>query len=320
MDYSYFSGKKIVLTGCAGFLGTHVLEILLENNAFVIGIDNLEWGNEEFINKYINHKNFVFKRISISDLDSVSECFSQDTYAVIHLAALHYIPDAIKNPTKTIDYNVKGTQVLLEASRKSNCKFWFASTGDVYTSSESKLIEDVTDTDPFNIYGLSKLLGEKLIKLESMISVDKTFFIGRIFNLYGPRETNPHFIPEMVKQLKKAKSSDFNIKVGDLSPLRDMVYIEDAAKALLDTLKLKHKGVSIFNLATGNNISMAKLLDHLSHITNIKINTTIDPARLRKVDRACLDPEVKKLKKMIGWVPSPDIVAGLEKMFSIESI
>ena len=112
--------------------------------------------------------------------------------------------------------NVHGTQCVLSAARAAECpRFWFASTGDVYVPDDQPHAEDAP-VGPYNVYGLSKLMAEQLVGLESRLRPDARFVVGRLFNLYGPRETNPHLLPEVLGQLRA--NPDAPLRLGSLWP------------------------------------------------------------------------------------------------------
>jgi UDP-glucose 4-epimerase len=125
--------KRWLVTGAAGFLGSHVVEALLAEKAEVHALDNLSWGHRSFIEA--NKSKITFHEIDIRDKKSLDEVIKgiQPTH-IIHLAALHFIPAAIRDPSLAIDINVLGTQNLLQSLREHSKfeAFWFASTGDVY--------------------------------------------------------------------------------------------------------------------------------------------------------------------------------------------
>jgi UDP-glucose 4-epimerase len=192
-----------LVTGAAGFLGSHVIEELLSRGARVVGVDNLGWGNPSHLSAFAGNRRFTSAKVDIREAAAVALVVKEFSPAyMIHLAALHYIPAATADPATTVSINVHGTQVMLSAAQTAGVeRFFFASTGDVYRPAEQPHREDDA-IEPFNIYGLSKLLGEKLVALASRERPQAHFVIGRLFNLYGPRETNAHILPEIIKQIR----------------------------------------------------------------------------------------------------------------------
>lgn len=312
--------ERWLITGGAGFLGSHAVEQLVSLGKSVHVIDNLSWGHKDFLKQYegkvdlhqidIRHK---------ADLDKALKAINPTH--VIHLAALHFIPAAIKDPSLAIDINVRGTQNLLQslAENTSYQSLWFASTGDVYAPDEKPHHVTQSVIKPFNIYGLSKLMGENLIELESRNKKDKRFIVGRLFNLYGTRETNPHILPEILSQIQ-SQPGEVTLSLGNLWPKRDMVPVDEAAKCIiksLQTISSKDPGHYTFNYATGAAVSMEEMIREIEKLIKRKINIHLDPAKVRGIERAHLQADVLSLKEFIGMTPSADLTLGLRKLVSL---
>jgi UDP-glucose 4-epimerase len=311
--------KSFLVTGAAGFLGSHVVEQLLNKDAHVIGVDNFYSGHRDFLHPFESNPKFKLAELDIRDFDALSELMcSVRPDVVIHLAALHFIPAAIADPTFTVSLNVHGTQSVLTASRLANVEtFWFASTGDVYAPSDLPHTEN-SAIAPFNIYGLTKLMGEQLISLESRYRPDAKFIVGRLFNLYGVRETNPHIIPEIIKQLKEQDNSELHL--GNIHPKRDMVPVAEAAKALIATIEKAPSGVNTINMATGVAWSMQELIEVIGKLRRQPIEIKIDPKKVRPVERNHLQADVKLLDQLIGWTPSGNLENGLINLLKNEGL
>ena len=311
--------KKWLVTGAAGFLGSHVAEQLMEKQQMVVAVDDLSWGNEEFIAPYSENDDFEFFKTDIRQTDALKKILaSHQPDFIVHLAALHFIPLAMKQPTWTIDINVKGTQALLEAAREVNyTAFWFASTGDVYKTTEEPLIEHETPKDPYNIYGMSKLMGEQLLKLESELHRGRAYIAGRLFNLIGPRETNPHIVPEIMKQLKENPKE---LQLGNITPVRDYVPVDQAAQAIIDMCLKSKPGFIKNNVATGVGQSVGDLIKTIEKVLGHDITVHKDPDRVRPVDRPKLVAKVDQLKENIGWAPSHKVEEILTSLLKAEGL
>jgi len=302
-----------LVTGAAGFLGSHVVEQLLERQIPVIGLDNLSGGNWQHLAPFATHPLFKFACKDIRDEASLVTHFRQERPSVvIHLAALHFIPDAMRDPALAVSLNVHGTQALLSASRDTGVqRFWFASTADIYKASY-KAHHEASPSGPFNIYGLTKLMGEQLVQLEASIRPECHFVIGRLFNLYGPRETNPHILPEIINQIRCGKSDV--LRLGNVTPKRDLVPVADAARAVIETTLNSHPGVTTVNIGTGISVSIQDVVERISDIVGRPIRIEVDPAKVRATERAYLQADTGRLRSLIGWVPHGDLCRGLREL------
>lgn len=304
-----------LVTGAAGYLGSYIVDELLAQDKTVVGIDNLAWGREEHISRLSDVDRFTFENIDVTETDLVKDAIDRHNISsILHLAALHFIPAAVKDPSLTVRINTLGTQSMLDAIRDSKVeRFAFTSTGDVYSPSEAPHRED-EGIGPFNIYGLSKLHGEHLIELAQR-ETNAKFLVARVFNLYGTRETNPHIVPEIVEQLKAKTSA---LRLGDLKPRRDMVPVSDAARAIVEALGAVTDPITTVNLATGKAHSMSDVVAALLKYSMTDTRIETDPAKLRPSERMHLEADVSRLKSLIGWTPSADLDAGIQKLIEDE--
>lgn len=311
--------KTWLVTGVAGFLGSHVAEQLLKKQQKVVGIDNFSWGKKSNIELFKNDNNFELISADIRDSEKMKQIVqSVRPEYVIHLAALHFIPDAIKNPTLAVDINIKGTQSVLDALDPRTVKvFWFASTGDVYKKTDDNLVEGQTPLEPFNIYGISKHICEQLIAHKSNLNNDIQFVIGRIFNLIGIRETNPHILPEIMGQLK---NNSKKLSLGNTWPVRDYVAVHDCAKCIIDLCEKASRPIDVFNIATGHGQSVDDLISEIEGILGQKITVEKDPQKVRSVERARLVAQNKKLKDFIEFAPSPKMKEVLAQLIAEANI
>jgi UDP-glucose 4-epimerase len=308
-----------LVTGAAGFLGSHVVEDLLGRGTPVVALDNLQWGRLDFLAPSLKHPDCTLAVADIRDAAATRTLFERfRPEAVVHLAALHYIPACVADPALAVGINVLGTQSVLSASRAAGVeRFWFASTGDVYPPAESPHREEDSPA-PFNIYGLTKSQGEALVGLESRERPSAHFAIGRLFNLYGPRETNPHFLPELIKQIRDRPGD--TLRLGNLWPKRDLVPTDEAARAVVDMTLAAPPGLTVANVATGAARSMQEVIAMIGEILGKPLPVETDPARVRPVERAHLQADVSRLKALIGWTPKDDLRRGLHRLLVGEGV
>ncbi len=201
--------SKILITGGAGFIGSAVIRHLQQFNNEIFVIDNLSFGNREFIS--VPDTNFFHEDILNRDrMVKIIGNIKPDY--VIHLAAVHFIPYCNEHPYESSNINIRGTMHILEAARLAGVqKVFFASTAAVYPIYDEAVTEQHV-VGPLDIYGLSKLTGEHLCNEFHMMTGIPTV-ICRFFNAFGPNETNPHLIPEIQKQIL---GGNRKIKLGNI--------------------------------------------------------------------------------------------------------
>jgi len=299
---------RTLITGAAGFIGSAVVPKLQEENHEIFVLDNLSFGNRDFIDVPDSH----FFLGDIRDSARVDEVFEAvKPEIVVHLAAIHFIPYCNQHPHEAADTNIRGTMNVLNAAKESKDlkRVFFASTAAVYPIYDESVNEN-HELLPLDIYGLSKLTGEHLCKkfwLETKVDT----IVCRFFNAFGPNETNPHLIPEVEKQLREGKRT---IKLGNLTPKRDFIHTYDMATAVSSLLKVEKPGFDTFNLGRGIEYSVVEIVEAFERQLNEKIEIEVDQARVRKVERQHLLADVSKLKERSGWEPVWGIDEGIKNL------
>jgi UDP-glucose 4-epimerase len=187
-------------------------------------------------------------------------------------------------------------------------KVFFASTAAVYPIYDEAVTEQ-HPTGPLDIYGLSKLTGERLCH-EFHLSTGVPTVVCRFFNAFGPNETNPHLIPEIQNQVNAGLRK---IQLGNLTPKRDFIHTSDMANAVHTLLQKIEAGIDTFNLGRGIEYSVTEIVDAFSRQLGETIQIEVDPARVRKVERMHLLADVSKLKS-IGWEPLIGIDEGIKTL------
>jgi UDP-glucose 4-epimerase len=308
-----------LITGAGGFLGLHVVEQLLSRGVKVVGLDNLAGGNRDGLASLSTNPLFKLVCGDIRDGSALSEVCSQERPAVVvHLAALHFIPDAMRDPAAAVSLNVHGTQAVLNACRIESVRgFWFASTGDVYQPSDQPHHES-SAVRPFNVYGETKWTGEQLVRREGDSYPDRHSVIGRLFNLYGPRETSPHILPEIIQQIRVSR--DGVLRLGNITPTRDLVPVSDAARAVVETMEKSKPGLTTVNIGTGASVSVQEVVDRISALIGKPLRIETDPGKVRPIERPHLQADVGALRNLIGWSPHRDLSRGLYELLRSEGI
>lgn len=292
--------SKVLVTGGGGFIGSAIVDVLLGGRHEVHVVDNLSLGRNHWEGL---QRAPQFHVADVLDLERLAQLFERiGPEMVLHLAAHHYIPFCEANPHEAYRLNVQGTLNVLELCRRHAVRrFFFASTGDVYPPSFAPH-KEVDTVCPIYTYGLTKLLGEQICAdYFKKHMTQSAALIGRIFNAAGPRETNPHLIPEVVKQIVAGKKT---IEVGNLWPRRDFVDVRSMAEVIV-ALTVKATGVEVVNIGSGIAQDIGEVLGTLTSVVPDRIEVISSPARQRPNDRAYLCPDVGRLTRMNGAPAQP---------------
>ena len=302
------NSSRAAIIGGAGFIGSDLCRKLLEKGFEVLVYDNFTTGTEA--NLPSDHNSLLVKKGDINDNGKLLDSLSDFRPAVVyHLAALHYIPYCDAHTRETLRVNVEGTESVLQACQKIEPdKIISASSAAVYKICDKANAE--TDTlGPYDIYGCSKYFGEKLAaRFYAETSIPTT--VARIFNTYGPYETNPHVIPRIIEQIQDGNST---ITLGDVTPQRDFTFVEDTAAGLMALGEDSGSGFDIFNVAAGIEYSVEEIVSQVAKVLNKNLTINSDPNLKRKIERMHLLGDISKIKKEVGWEPRFSITEGLEK-------
>lgn len=303
--------KQILITGGLGFIGHHLVKKLIREGYFPIIIDNLSNGSLSNLKK-ISKDKYFFIKADIQDYKKIQKKllpFNPNT--IVHLAAIHFIPYCNDHEDEVMKVNVDGTNNLLKLSKDLNIqKFIFTSSASVYGLSE-KAHKETDQRRPADIYGRSKSIGENQVIKYSKNNKKCNYNIFRLFNVYGPNDLTPHFIPEMIKKIRKQKE----ILVGNINTKRDYVYVDDVVEAYVKIIKsTKNKKTNIYNVGTGTSIDGRQVIDLLAKNLNRSISIKQDKSLLRNVDVNNLQADITKLSKTYNWQPKNNINQGIKKI------
>lgn len=306
--------SRVLITGGAGFIGRWVVAECLRRDWGVTVFDNLFAGSLDNIEEFATQINFV--RGDILNKEQLKQaCAQVRPDVVIHLAAYHYIPYCNDHPEETIRVNVEGTHAVLNAAAEAGAaRAVIASSGVVYPGVDSVLREDGA-VEPPDVYGLSKLMAEKVAeyigRTTSMMCVS-----ARLFNTYGPFETNPHLIPHIVEEMRKGD----DIHLGNIHTKRDYIYVEDTARFLVELANAPVEKHEVVNIGTGEEYSAEEIVHFMSGIQQRPLHIISDNARVRSVDKLHQRAGISKLRELTGFEPGVQIQEGLARLLRFESL
>jgi UDP-glucose 4-epimerase len=288
--------KRILVTGGAGFIGSHLVERLLAAGEQVSVVDDLSRGRRTWL-----HAEAELHQLDIRDADALRRAAAQIAPdIVVHLAAMHFIPAVDGAPDLASDINVNGTRNLLDAlARRPPELLLFASTAAVYPDRRGP-IDEACPPEPLDLYGRTKLEGERLLAGFAE-SGGTRCVVARVFNVIGRRETNPHVVPDLVHQLRRTTGP---VQLGNLEPRRDYTDVVDVAGALHLLLSLRSDRADVFNLGSGRSVSVAELVHVCEDALGRPIEVQVQPRRQRAQDRLELVADARLLRDTTGWRPS----------------
>jgi UDP-glucose 4-epimerase len=305
-----------LVTGGAGFIGSHLVERLLGLGEQVIAVDSLSTGSLSNLQQFADNPNLVFVKGDVTDVEFLKRTMSgASVRSVFHLAAVHYIPLCIAHPTDTLRTNVIGTEALLEALQGMGVtRFVLTSTSDVYAPKDSAFKED-DPLEPLDIHGLSKLMCEQLVAHTARQSKNCSFAAVRLFNPYGTRETNPHVIPHIIAELRRSDT----VNLGNLDPQRDFIHVTDAVAALIAVSELDQP-FSVFNVGTGVPTRISELVGIFKDLTGRPIRVVQDPERVRSVDHSVLLANIGRITGQTAWRPRHSLRDGMAELLRAEAL
>lgn len=296
--------KKAIVTGGAGFIGSHMVELLLNEGYQVTAIDDMSNGQLDNVEIFKDKPNYDFKKIDIStDFD---HSIFKNTKYVFHMAALADIVPSIEKPIRYFESNVTGTIKTMEACRKHNVeKVVYSASSSCYGIPDKYPTSETADIRPQYPYALTKYMAEEIL-----LHWNKLYKIPvvslRYFNAYGTRARTNGTYGAVFKVFLKQKLEGKPLTiVGDGSQTRDFTYVTDVAKANLMAAESDIDG-EIFNVGTGNPQSVNYLAELIGGET---VNIPKRPG-----EPASTHADITKIKKMLGWKPTVSFEKGVQIM------
>lgn len=302
----------ILVTGGAGYIGSHTVKELVRSGREVVVFDNLSRGHKEAVPKDVK-----FEKVDILDTDLlISKLIKYEVDSIIHFAAFAYVEESVNNPELYYKNNVNGSFSLIRAAVIVGVnKFIFSSTCSVYGNPDKIPIDEETQVNPINPYAKTKLLVENKLKEVGRVTGMK-YVLLRYFNAAGDspdgdigesHDPEPHLIPRV---MYSALGKLGNLKIyGDDYPtkdgtcVRDYIHVSDLAVAHLKALEYleNNNDSTIINLGTGEGYSVKEIIDEARKVTGVNIKAEI--SQRRAGDPATLVADNKKAKHLLNWTP-----------------
>lgn len=323
---------EILVTGGAGYVGSHCVLELLNHGFDVSVIDNLSTGHSETANRLQKYGNVKFFNADLLSFSSLNDIFRTNKFsAVMHFAAFSQIGESVENPQKYYENNVCGTINLLKAMIENNVKkMVFSSTAAIYGNPEYTPIDEEHPKNPINPYGHTKLIIENILD-----DYDKSYGLRsvrlRYFNVAGAdsncitgewHEPETHLIPNILKSVfENGKTFELygdNHNTKDGTCIRDYINVEDLAKSHVFALDYLNNGgkTNYFNLGTNNGYSVKEVFDICEKVTGKKINVKICPKR--DGDTEILVAKNSKAKEILNWQPEKTLEDSIKTAYEWE--
>jgi UDP-N-acetylglucosamine 4-epimerase len=304
-------GSKFLVTGAAGFIGSNLVEAILNLGYQVRGLDNFSTGKKENVEQFINNPHYEFIEGDIRELETCMEACEGVDY-VLHQAAWGSVPRSIDMPILYEEINIKGTLNMMEAARQNGVKkFVYASSSSVYGDEPNLPKKEGSEGNVLSPYALTKMANEKYGKLYTKLYGLDTYGL-RYFNVFGRRQdpdgAYAAVIPKFIKQLLKDEQPTIN---GDGKQSRDFTYIENVIEANLKACKATSEAAGhSYNIAYGGREFLIDTYTHLLNALGKDIQPIFGP--VRKGDIKHSNADISKAKEMLGYKPEWSFERGIE--------
>ena len=303
--------SKILVTGGAGFIGSHLVAKLAEQGNYVRVLDNLSTGKLSNIDALLKDGLVDFVKGDIRDLSAVKAAVS-GVDVVFHLAAQISVPLSILNPKLNHEVNAVGTSNLLNASKCDGVgRFVFVSSCAVYGEPVYLPIDEAHPTNPISPYAESKLISEQECLRRSREHEIESVIV-RFFNVYGPKQGLNDYSGVIVKFIEKINQELPLTIFGDGQQTRDFVFVQDIADALLLASQNDDVNGQIFNIGTGKATTIKSLAETLLQLTNSKVKLQFVPERSGDIKHSYAN--ISKASELLGYKPEFSLTEGLKAL------
>ncbi len=306
--------KSALVTGGAGFIGSHLVDCLLAGGWRVTVIDNFDdfydpAAKQVNIREHLKNSNYVLAREDIRDVGSMLRCLSGRYNVVVHLAARAGVRQSIEDPVLCQEVNVVGTQNMLELARRLQIKqFVFASSSSVYGSNSNvPWREDDCGLLPISPYAASKVSGELLGHVYSHLYGIR-FIALRLFTVYGPRQRPDLAIHKFARLMLAGKTIPV---YGDGKVRRDFTYIDDTVKGIREAMNYTGSMYEAVNLGAGHSVELMQVVNLLESLLQVRAKIEYHPSSPGDVPQTLAD--ISKARRILGYEPAVSFEDGLRR-------
>lgn len=311
--------SKFVVSGGAGFIGSHIVEYLLRNDHEVVILDNLSSGNKVHLKKLLEHDKLTFSKVDIGNWGALSKLFShfQDAEGVFHLAACARIQPSIKEPMLTHRSNATGTLNVLEMMRMTGVKkIVYSASSSSYGLKPDLPCFETAPAIPQTPYAVTKLMGEMYCKTWTRLHGIQSVCL-KYFNVYGRRSPlKGSYAPVIGLFFRQGILKQPLTVVGDGEQKRDFTHVSDVVEANMLAMKEAHSASGeTINVGTGCNVSIADLANTIKvKLGNKNITVEVENVPERVGETFETLASYNKAEKMLGWTPRITLEEGLEDL------
>lgn len=311
---------KILITGGAGYIGSHTLRQFLNTDHEICVLDNLSKGSEIAIKDLKEIRDFKFFKQDLSDFNAIKELFKQEKFdAVVHFAASIEVFESMQNPLKYYLNNTANTSNLVQTCLENNVKnFIFSSTAATYGEPKDSVVSEESPLSPINPYGRSKLMSEEVLRDANMANPSFKYCILRYFNVAGacmdfklgqryPKATLLIKVAAECAANKRDKIFIFgdNYNTKDGTCIRDYIHVDDISSAHLAALEyLQDNESNIFNVGYGHGFSVKEVIQTMKKVSGVDFKVELAPPRAG--DPSVLISNADKIRSLTSWKPKFD--------------
>lgn len=305
--------RTALVTGAAGFIGSHLVDALLQRGVQVVGLDNLTTGKKTNLTTALEHKAFQLIKGDIREADAVRQACETAEF-VFHLAAVTKPTESVRSPQKYHDINIEGTRIVLtEAAKAKVHRILFTSSAAVYGTPDTVPTPEEVTLNPLSPYGVSKIEGEKMcqtVSAKHRICIPQL----RFFNIYGPRQSSETEAGVVSIFLERSQQGLPLIIYGDGHQTRDFIYIEDVIQAYLQAATLDDLPSVPINVGTGIPVSILELAEEIRRqVPSCSSEIQFEAPRAGDIYHSYAN--IERMQQLLQFTPQIELHEGIAKTF-----